>query len=74
MNEEQIEVKGEKKTLQEQVHEGLEQDDHEDDPSIDQATTIYAKKMRATCYMHLQVIGVKDSKKRCFKNWYVNHS
>ncbi len=63
-----LRLKEKKKTLQKQVWEALEQDDHEYDPSIDWATTIYAKKLRATCCMHLQLIGLKDIKKKCFKN------
>jgi hypothetical protein len=63
MNEEQIQVKGKKKTLQEQVHEALEQDDHEDDPNIDQTTTIYAKKLNRMLHASTNYRGERFQKK-----------
>jgi hypothetical protein len=40
-----LKLKEREETLQEQVWEALEQDDHEDDPNTNRAIVIYAKKM-----------------------------
>ncbi len=56
-------LKEEKKTLQEQVHEALEQDGHEDDPNIDQTTTIYAKKLNRMLHASTNYRGERFQKK-----------
>jgi hypothetical protein len=58
-----LRLKEREETLQKQVREAPEQDDHEDDPSIDQATTIYAKKMNHMLHASISYRGERFQKK-----------